>query len=312
MTLVPFHNANSVGDRFLDLLHQHGIDPASSSMIEDELLSLTQLIEVTKNPHLAVGNDRLRVLRHAAGLHDLAAKVLSIQDFPEFPKCLDHLRLISKSKQEASVGQLQAGKVSDDTGRKMAELYVGCLAVHCGEDVEFDHPTSAKGDNPDVMFRYRKKLWALAIKTISTRSGQTIYERIKEGASQIDSAACPADTGMVVINAKDAIDHDALWEPAYNDLDEVSIVMDNELARLAAAACQDRPQSEWDELFTGRVVRPILLLGQSVARLQTPSGQDIPTPLKMLRMFTAGGSIDDTAHELATALNHYMQTILNS
>lgn len=311
MALVPFNNAKSVGDRFLELLHRNEIDPQQSSKIEDELLSLLHLIEVTKNPDLAEGDNRLKILRMAAGLHDLAAKLLSIETLPDFRNCLDHLRLISKNAPDASIGQLQAGNIFDDTGRKMAELYLGCLAAHCGENVEFDHPSSAKGDNPDIIFRYRGRRWALAIKTISTRQGQTIFERIKDGAIQIDRDSCTADVGMVVINAKDAIDHKALWETVYCDLNEAVAAVGAELDDLVEAACHERPQEEWDELFAGRVARPILLLGQSVVRIRASSGQEVPTPLKMLRMFSAGGANDDTAHEIARALNHFMQTILN-
>ena len=265
MTLVPFQKADDVGDRFLALLHRHQIEPAIGSAIEDELLSLTHLLEVVKNPELAVGEERLKVLRDAAGMHDLAAKVLSTESLPEFPKCLDHLRLIAKPDPAASIGQLGPGSVLDDTVRKMTELYIGCFAAHCGEDLLLDSPNAAKGDNPDVMFRYREKLWALAIKTISSRAGQTIFERISDGARQIDRKACPADIGMVVINAKNAIDHEALWEREYADLDTAIAATDSELDVLMEAANQDRPQDEWDDLFVGRVVRPILLMGQSMA-----------------------------------------------
>ena len=50
MTYVPFATAHEVSDRFLALLHKHGIDPPAGSAMDDELLSLTQLIEVTKDP----------------------------------------------------------------------------------------------------------------------------------------------------------------------------------------------------------------------------------------------------------------------
>ncbi|MFI7720512.1 hypothetical protein ACIAM6_19310, partial [Acinetobacter baumannii] len=80
----------------------------------------------------------------------------------------------------------------------MAELYVGCLAAHVGTNVILDHPTASRGDNPDIIFTVEEtttavpRQWALAIKSISSRSGQTIFERIKEGARQIDDDKCPA------------------------------------------------------------------------------------------------------------------------
>src|SRR5271170_8271332 len=106
MTFVPFATAHEVGDRFLALLHKHGIDPPAGSAMDDELLSLTQLIEVTKNPNLATGPNQGSILRSAAGIHDLAAKVLSVEKSHEFPRFLDHLRLIAEKKvPAASLGQ---------------------------------------------------------------------------------------------------------------------------------------------------------------------------------------------------------------
>ena len=50
MTFVPFHDADDIGDRFLALLGRHNINPPAGSSFEDELLSLSQLVEVMKNP----------------------------------------------------------------------------------------------------------------------------------------------------------------------------------------------------------------------------------------------------------------------
>ena len=177
MSFVAFTNANSIGDRFLALLSNHGIQPPLGSSLEDELLSLTQLIEVMKNPSLAQGGNEVTILRAAAGLHDFAAKVLSVEPLREFTTFLPHLRLIAATKvAAASLAQNTPGAQNDDTARKMAELYMGCLAAHVGTQVVLDSPTNAKGDNPDVIFTVeecfvvkRPQRRALAIKTISSR-----------------------------------------------------------------------------------------------------------------------------------------------
>jgi len=44
MLLVPFQAADDIGDRFLSLLQRSGIQPTVGSSLEDELLSLTQLV----------------------------------------------------------------------------------------------------------------------------------------------------------------------------------------------------------------------------------------------------------------------------
>ena len=318
MTFVPFQDANDIGDRFLALLSRLGVHSPLGSSIEDELLSLTQLIEVMKNPSLAQGPSKVAVLRSAAGLHDLAAKVLSIEPIAEFATFIPHLRLIAETAvRAASLGQNTASGAYDDTARKMAELYMGCLAAHAGRQVILDSPTNAKGDNPDVIFTVEEchvvkqtQQWALAIKTISSRQGQTIFERIKDGADQIDDPKCPAKKGMVVINAKSALDHDSLWNSNFPDLASAMNALGAQLDQLADSAAADRPQAEWDGLFMRKVVRPILFLGQSLVHLPTPAGVQTPTALKMLRAYGASGVLDPVGHGLAVVMNDFTQTIL--
>jgi hypothetical protein len=321
MTFVPFQHADSIGDRFLSLLRKHDIDPLVGSSFEDELLSLTQLIEITKNPNFAVGERQDEVMQTAAGVYDFAAKVLSAEPLSEFESFLPHLRLIAQKKiATASLSQNVTSAYDDDTARKMSELYMGCLAAHVGTEVDLDSPSAAKGDNPDVIFKTRPfldeveqptKSWALAIKTISSNKGQTIFERIKEGAKQIQSPLCKTNHGMVLINAKNAIDHQALSTSTFSTLTEAMDALGAQLTKLSESANLDRPQIEWENIFTDKVKRPVLFLGQTLVYLPTPFNSRTPTPLKMLMAYDANGTLDPQAKELACLLNHKMQTILH-
>lgn len=320
MSFIPFASAADIGDRFLALLSRHNINPPAGSSFEDELLSLSQLVEVIKNPGLAPGANQVTLLRTAAGLHDFAAKVLSVEPLAEFNGFLPHLHLIAQTKMaRASLSQNMSSPYDDDTARKMAELYMGCLAAHVGSRVDLDSPTVAKGDNPDVIFTptptacgvpQQPEQWALAIKTIGTNQGQTIFERIKEGGEQIDDPKCLAQKGMVVINAKNALDHDALWNGTFSDLQAAMDALGNQLDLLADNANTNRPQPEWDAIFSGKVKRPVLFLGQSLVSLPTGASARTPTALKMIRAYGANSALDPTAHGLAHSLNHFMQTIL--
>lgn len=316
MGLVPFPAANVVGDRFLDLLARHGVTPPVGSKLEDELLSISHLLEVAKDPSAHSAGEQVAVLRAAAGLHDLAAKVLSVEPIAEFQGFVSHLRLIADRKVlAASIGQNAAGAASDDTSRKMAELYMGCLAAHVGRDVVLDSPSGAKGDNPDVIFQtdpvgLPSRSWALAIKTISSRQGQTIYERIADGARQIDRPSCPAEVGMVVINTKGALNHDALWNSVFLDEEHAGEAMRAQVFGLIAAAEKDREAAAWDAVFSGRTVRPVLFLAQSLVSLPTPAGTRTPTALKMLFAHSIGKSADPEAHSLAFEMNRYMHSVL--
>ncbi|ANJ95186.1 hypothetical protein [Serratia plymuthica] len=320
MSIVPFSLANNIGDRFLEMLRKHGINPGVSSKLENELLSLTALIEIWENPILIKDEEcKLDILRSAAGLYDLGAKVLTVEPLQDFPTFLPHLRLIGEQKYDyASLGQNVASGPSDDTARKIAELYIGCLAVHVGTDVQLDSPTNAKGDNPDVMFTLKKdnseqtsQRWALAIKTISTIQGQTIFERIREGALQIDDPKCSADRGMVVINAKSALDHDALWNGNYNNLSEGIVALKAQLDNLAEQANLNRPQQEWDDIFAAKVVRPIIFMGQTLITLPTLLSNKTPTILKMFSIYCANGTADETGYGIVFCMNEYMQKIKN-
>jgi hypothetical protein len=129
LTIVPFSEANKIGDLFLQLLSDEGIKPPVYSDIEDKLLSLTQLIEITKNPELVSEPKQSSILRTAAGIHDLAAKVLSVASLVEFKNFVPYLRQIAEAKFPAddpkfpspSMAQMQKGNY-DDVSRKMAEL----------------------------------------------------------------------------------------------------------------------------------------------------------------------------------------------
>ncbi|MEY9465521.1 hypothetical protein ABH973_005934 [Bradyrhizobium ottawaense] len=314
---IPFASAKDISDRFLDLLHRLKIDPPIGSGLESELLSVVQLLEVAKDPGFVQGlHNQEQVLRSAAGILDLAAKVLTVEPLPEFAdKFVPHLRLIEKAKvRVASLGQNAANEYDDDTARKIAELYIGCLTAHLGTDVELDHPEKSKGDNPDVMFTLeddqgRLKRWTLAIKTIGEgRSGQTIFERILDGRKQIDAPSCKADHGIVVINAKNAINHSALWNARFADLGSALKALKGELNRLIAEASKDRPQQEWDALFTGKMVRPIVFMAQTIVQLPTSAGP-LPTPLGMMVADAALGQMDGDGAFIAHQLNVFMQTI---
>jgi hypothetical protein len=321
MAYVSFSEADSICDRFLALLKKLAINPPVGSRLEDDLLSVTQLVAVIKNPNLARGAQEMRTIRTAAGLYDFAAKILAIEPISEFQAFVPHLTLIGRSKLPKEIDEpsvIQMSKTLDDTGRKMAELYLGSLVAHLGTDVVLDSPSNAKGDNPDVLFRcqqagtFKTKQWALAIKTISTSAGQTIFERIKEAANQIDAPQCTAEAGLIIINAKNALRHQELWDAEFGDEMAAERALFDQIMQLISNAEDLRPQAEWDDLFNGKVVRPILFLGQSVVRLPTSQGGPYtPVPLKMLINHHAYGAPDPTGFSIAYFMNEFMQRILH-
>lgn len=312
MSFVPYQEAEQIADRFLRLLADRGITPPTRSAVEQEFLSLTDLLNMWRNP------ERIRNLPHeaetirrVAGIHDLAAKVLSAGNLSEFASFEDHLRMIASAKEFTSITQNTKADARDDISRKMAELYVGCLAIHCGDQVKLDHPQRSKGNNPDVMLSYEEQAWALAVKTlVSDRNGQTIFDNIQRAAEQIDASS--ADIGMVVINAKNIIKHDGFWNrpQPFADVAAATEALRGELRTLIDLASQDRPQSDWDQLFTGKAVPPVIFLGQSVTYLPVGGAFRTPTPLKAMITDACNREPHPVGARLACCLNHWMQVVL--
>jgi hypothetical protein len=316
MTFVPFCQAEAVGDRFLALLSRLHIKPPSRSSVEHELLSLTDLVEVMRDPNRATGSNQAEVLRQAAGLHDLAAKVLSAEGLLEFETFKPHLKLLGENAESFStLIQNARAALPNDTNRKLTELYIASLAIHLANSIELDSPNAAKGNNPDILFSYvgdpcKGRRWALAIKSVSGESGQTYFERIQEAARQIDAAVCPADIGMVVINLKDTLDHDALWRTPFPDLQSATKALCQEIQERMNKVEAERPQTEWDALFEGKVVRPILFMAHTLVRITAPGGLKIPTALKAMVAFGAKGAPHPVGYEITVGLNDIMQRVL--
>lgn len=150
MSFTKFEDAEGIVNRFITLLNQHGISPAVGSRIESEFLSPLQLLESTRNAGKLADSPEL--LADAGGMYDLAAKILAVETQPEFQSFIPHLKLFEEGAKFATAVQPKNGDIRDDVNRKLAELYLGSLAVHFAFNVQLDHPVNSKGDNPDVLF----------------------------------------------------------------------------------------------------------------------------------------------------------------
>jgi hypothetical protein len=310
VTFVPFDRANQISDAFLELLKQRKISPPPQSGIEDEFLSVTSLLEIWREPEKAKkAAHENQVIRNAAGIHDFAAKLLSARELPEFISFDPHLKLIAKGKLRTTLSQITENNCTDDTARKLVELYVACLAVHCGKDLRLDHPEKSKGDNPDILLSYGQQQWAIAIKTISSRHGQTIFERIGEAAQQVERSN--ANKGLVLLNVRDIIDHDALWNASFRTVEEATEALRANIEKISNSAGENRNAADWKRVFDNcKAVLPVLFLGQSVMLLPTSASTRTPTPLKMIVACGFNETLDLGGTELASCLNHWMQCVL--
>ena len=313
MSSTSFEDADNIVDRFINLLDKNNITPAIGSKIEDEFLSPLQLLESSRNFGNLIDNPEL--LADAGGMYDLAAKLLAVENQPEFQSFIPHLKLFEAGAEFATAVQQKRGDIRDDVNRKLAELYLGSLAIHFSFNVKLDHPVHSKGDNPDVMFEIRQEdlpssIWALAIKTVSSRQGQTIFENIQRAAEQIDADACTADRGMVVINLKNSLQHDQLWKTTYNSLEDAKAALLGQIDDIIAAVDTDRSRSDWGPLFENRTSPCVFYYAQAVVRLRNIAGKKVPTILKIAKLENPVSHQDSIAEHIALHLNDGMQKIL--
>jgi len=308
MTLIPYAYANAVVDEFHALLSTHKINPPARSKAENDLFSMAELLEIWRDPQGRIAQPCL--IRAAAGAHDLASKVLCARGLPEFPAVLPHLKLMAEAPDFSRVILMDKGDGRDDLSRKYAELYLACLAIHCGTGLRLDHPVKSKGDNPDVMLLFEGKTWALAVKTISSTQGQSVYTNIAGAAEQIERSSAAA--GLVVINAKNVIPHDTIWNKNYGNLDEAVADLNAVAREICTNASANRPDKEWQDVFQSKAtVAPVLFILQSVARIHLSPGL-VSTPIKVIACDPFGRSLDDDAMKLAESLNMVAASLLGS
>jgi hypothetical protein len=311
MADVGFELAKKRADDFIDLLYNIGIDVKPGSQTETDALAITDIVEMWRDPNKMPANVNTRQLfRSAAGFIDFGSKILAVQDHPDFHELLAHLKTLC----DGSFVQNRWSSVLDAVANKMIELYFGALSMQFATDVKLDDPVkSSGGTNPDVMFTYRGKRWALAMKTLhSVENVQTIFDNIRKGCEQIERSV--ADHGMVVINLKNVLNHDALWPENGRHLSEQDArdVVDYQIRSIAIDPEKFQTE-EWKELFGAprKAVLPVLYTAHCVAYAQ-PAHMDrpFPMPLKLLRCIPPVSSDPAGALKLANELNHYAQSFI--
>lgn len=308
MSFAPFQAATDQVDAFLQLLSDLGIDLKHGEQAEEDALAMTRVLEYWKFGTGSSILDPRPLLRDAIGFVDIASRILAVKDHDDFGQLYAHLRQLGTT----SILQNRKSSAADQAANKVIELYVACVAMKFAKNVRLDHPDRSRGDNPDVMFDYRGKCWALAIKTLHSTAPRTIFENIKKAAAQID--ASPADHGLVVINLKNVISHEDLWPHNATPITfEVALALLMDQMKAIAASLKDVPSDEWRDAFgpSCKATLPVLYVAHGTAYVVPPqNGRAHPTQLKVLmtdREFT-----EDSvgAFKLAQTLAHYMQGLL--
>lgn len=309
MSDVTFLAAGERVDQFVALLDGIGHPILQQSNTENDALAASEIIDIWKG-RTPYPSDPRPVVRAALGFVDLAGKVMSTQNSPDFDKLRAHLAMLSSG----STLQNTAATVLDDVANKMIELYVACLAIRAGfTNVDVDHPVNASGTNPDVMFDFRGKRWAIALKTLHSVHPQTVFDNVSKASDQIQASA--ADRGLVMLNVKNLLRHDDLWpEPNTPQLEDTAKgALGSQISEIAKSL-DAFTDDDWADVFgeSRKAVAPILFVGHSAFSVIPKHQATGPrfTPLKMMLPYPEHVDDPHGAIKLAHALNHEMQHFL--
>ena len=145
------------------------------------------------------------------GIWTFLKKVVRLENHACFPQFVPHLALLNKG----TVVQSKRAPVCQEATNKIFELLFALVLLDVSDEVILDHPSSAKGDNPDVLAMIDGQCWGFACKTIYGASGKTFYDNLKKGVEQIEVAP-KAQVGIVVMNFRNIINHEKCW-PILNE-----------------------------------------------------------------------------------------------
>lgn len=185
------------------ILGRFGITILPGSPLEKMCLSLLELEERRRS-----GGDTMEDLRiayrPAFGLNDLVRRVVRLHNHQDFRVLVGHLRLLNSGTIAQNISA-----VADQVAAKIFELLIGLICLEIGTNTCLDSPVRSYGDNPDILTNLDGRRWGFACKVPSGTSPITLFERLKEGIKQIERS--PAETGCVIFNLKNYIDHDKTW-----------------------------------------------------------------------------------------------------
>ncbi|MDE3242151.1 MAG: hypothetical protein KGO52_05465 [Nitrospirota bacterium] len=199
---------------FEAVLKRFGIPIQSGSELEGACCSVLEVMVKNQNAHVRNPQEDIRhVFTEVLGIWSFLKKIVRLESHACFPQFVPHLALLNKG----AVVQNKRATVCQEATNKIFELLFALVLLDVSEEVVLDHPDLAKGDNPDVLATIDGQCWGFACKTIYGASGKTFYDNLKKGVEQIE-AAPKAQIGVVVMNLRNTISHEACW-PILNEAD---------------------------------------------------------------------------------------------
>lgn len=291
------------------LLLELGVTIDVNSALGDIALAVMAVADRKGNPDIE--RDPRSHIRAVFGVAELARAVFAAQAHADFPRFIDHLRLL----QGASGVQNLRSSPTDQATNKIFELLAAAAVLPCGTDIELDDPEKSTGKNPDVLISIGSTRWGIACKALHSLNPQSIFENIEKAVEQISSS--PADTGLVLLSAKNVIPHEQYWPSladiapggdaesfvAFSDPTEPFRTLRTQLRAIARSVVDYVGEGTMMKLFTASKALPAFALWAHTATgLETELG---PVPMAVRQLYVEElAPISAEAQLALECLNH--------
>jgi hypothetical protein len=193
------------------VLRELGISIAAGSELERVCLAPTEILSYRPGDGLTSAETNRQYLDTAA-LAELATRLVAARNHPSFATLLPHLELLDHGDPR------QAGRArpTDDSARKLFEMFTALLAMRFSDNVELAHPLHGSPDNPDVVLRYQGRKWGLACKVPISENPESLVQNLAKAVQQV--VASGVDAGFPMFNLKNVIAPESYWRVDSEDL----------------------------------------------------------------------------------------------
>lgn len=278
--IVLLKDAMQTVDDFEKLLDSNGVSIPANVSTGADMLSIWHILKCIKDGFSGTPDELRKEYTAGIAIHDMAAKVLAVQNHPDFKQILPHLTMLVDGAvhltEEPPYGSV-------DVYNKLIEAYWACLLIANGVNVEVDDPKNSTGINPDVIAKDTHKSRAYAFKTIRSPHTQSLLDHLKKGVDQIERS--PASEGIVAFQLTPRIMDTDLWPKngVYIDWRYPAAKAITLLTDMISQIVIDNGQSAIDDIFTGKkAVGAVLCLAifPTVA-LNPVTGRPVVMPIKV-------------------------------
>jgi len=301
---TTFDAARQMAWEFEKILNSLGITipHKSNSMLAETILELGEMEEQRLgrqkiNPTRDIRPSQRRIV----GLIDIMSRTIKAYQQGRIEQFKAHLALLPDCEFAQNI-EFRGGwgqAVAEDKTNKVFELLLGLACGQVGSDLIMDPPNVVASKNPDILVTIGGRRWGFPCKVVYGANPRSFLDNVIKGVDQIEKS--PADTGIVVVNLKNAIQHDDFWPVLRYEKDEpIFGVHPNEdvaFDRLKAFAedwhaklVDATTTNEIDVAVRGKksnTVKGVLLFLQTTVGV-TKEGLPVPTNLGILSLMRFG------------------------